>query len=128
MVRSAAAVVTALSFLVVLGGSQRASAQPMPAGGAFMRACSAADLPQDVQNEQKVCVVGVVRDATKIDVFMSNRSEVIFKTVEVFRTKITQNAMEPIEGLERLKGQVVAVGGFGNASSIFSARILVPRQ
>lgn len=93
-----------------------------------MRACNAADLPQDVQNARKVCVVGVVRDATKIDVFMSNESEVIFKTVEVFRTKITQNAMEPIEGLERLKGQVVAVGGSGNGPAIFSARILVPRQ
>ncbi len=92
-----------------------------------MRACSAADLPQEVQNDRKLCVVGVVRDGTKIDVFMSNKSEVIFKTVEVFRTKITDGAMEPIEGLERLKGQVVAVGGFDSSPAIFSARILVPR-
>lgn|ERR1041385_1917551 len=127
MAKSAAAMLSALSFLAVLSGSHGASAQPAPAGGAFARACDAADIPPDVQNAQKVCVLGVVRDATKIDVFMSNKSEVVFKTVAVFRTKVNQNAMEPIEGLERLKGQVVAVGGFGDASTLFSARILVPR-
>ena len=124
---STSATFSALSLLAHLGASQSAFAQAAPAAGPFTTACNAA-LAADIQEGRRLCVVGIVQDGTKVDVFMSNKSEAVFKTVQVYKSPPQAPMEDPIPGLDGRKGQIVAIGGFDNGATIYSARILVPRQ
>jgi hypothetical protein len=115
--------ILAAAFLTLYSSTWAAFAQP--AGpGPFASACNSA--LNDIQDDRRVCVVGIVQDDTKVRVLFSNKSALIFKVAEVFQSPPQQGQKVPLDGLGKLKGQTVAVGGFENGTTIFSAKLLVP--
>ena len=97
-----------------------------PASDAFVAACNKA-LEDTVQQGRRVCVIGVVESDTIIRVLFSNSAEVTFQPVEVYESPVQQGHEEALKALDQLKGQVVAVGGFENGTTIYSAQLLSPK-
>jgi hypothetical protein len=61
-----------------------------------------------------------------VRVLLANRSDLIFKRVSIFQSPVMQGQQIPIDGLGKLKGQTVAIGGFDNGPTLYSAKLLSP--
>jgi hypothetical protein len=90
----------------------------------FQTACDAA-LTQ-IQANSRVCIIGVVLNDTEVRVLSSNKPGYIFKKSKIFQSPVQQGQEVPLEGLGRLKDSVVAIGGFDNTNTVYSAKLLSP--
>ena len=111
-----AAVFVALSVFPSGPTAQAAEASP------FDSACDAA--LSDVQENRRVCLVGVALDESRVSVLLSNNAAIIFLVVDVYQSAPQQGQQVPLHELAQLKGRTIALGGFQEGSTVYSVRLL----
>jgi superfamily I DNA/RNA helicase len=93
-----------------------------PSASAFAKACQ--ERLQDVQEDRRICVVGMVRAEKTIEVVFSTRDDFVGKKLFVYSSRVVERGLTPLKELSNLKDKIVVIGGFNDGSGIYSARLL----
>jgi hypothetical protein len=78
----------------------------------------------DVQQDRRLCVVGIVQDDRHLQVIAATQPDLVGRVVAVYQSRIVQQIQSPLRGLAGDKGRIVAVGGFASGPDLYVARRL----
>ena len=78
----------------------------------------------NVQEDRRMCVLGIVREGGQLDVLVSTRDIPAGPKLSVYSSSVVQPGRTRLAELAELIGQIVVVGGFLDGPAVYSAKLL----
>jgi hypothetical protein len=101
--------------------STQIEAQPA-SSDLFLTACR--DRMPNIQEDRRVCIVGIVHDGKDVDVLLSTRADLAGRRLAVYGSSVVQPGLASLKEISNLIERIVVLGGFVDGSAIYSAKLL----